>query len=203
MMTYGYSVKENDDHLVETVEAAANGFSESLEPGAFLVDVIPSRESYFLPSCVTGDANHGFRHFAYLQTVRYVPDWFPGTGWKVKAKRFRRLLDEMADTPFQFVKDQMVSLYGIECRGLSAPSAIFFGLRDNKTAAVNGTVLSFLIPIRWGLVSECVDISCCRLPAWPFRATHLNCLTTRMSLQRPRIISSGRLLRFMREERTL
>ena len=44
-----------------------------------------------------------------LPIVRYVPDWFPGTGWKVKAKLFKKLVDEMADVPFQFVKDQMVS----------------------------------------------------------------------------------------------
>ena len=47
MITYGYSVKENDDPLVEMVEAALVGFSETLEPGAFLVDTIPSRKLSF------------------------------------------------------------------------------------------------------------------------------------------------------------
>jgi len=60
-----------------------NGFSETLEPGAYLVDVIP--------------------------WLRYVPGWFPGTGWKVKGKRFANLLTEMADVPHQMVKDQMAS----------------------------------------------------------------------------------------------
>jgi hypothetical protein len=62
MITYGYSVKENNDPFVETVEAAVNGFSETLEPGAFLVDVIPSRESYFFHSYVARDTDHGHHH---------------------------------------------------------------------------------------------------------------------------------------------
>ena len=48
MIAYGYSIKEQDDPLVKVVEAAVSGFSETLEPGAFLVDVIPSRECCFL-----------------------------------------------------------------------------------------------------------------------------------------------------------
>ncbi|KAF9782612.1 cytochrome P450 [Thelephora terrestris] len=83
MIAYGYSVQEEDDPFVKVVEASVNGFSESLEPGAFLVDVIPS--------------------------LRYVPDWFPGTGWKVKAKRFSQLLLDMANIPNQLVKDQMAA----------------------------------------------------------------------------------------------
>ena len=45
----------------------------------------------------------------WLVIVRYVPDWFPGTGWKVKGKILKGLLEEMVEVPFQFVKDQMVS----------------------------------------------------------------------------------------------
>ena len=41
MISYGYSVKEHDDSFVDVVEAAMNGFSECLEPGAFLVDMMP------------------------------------------------------------------------------------------------------------------------------------------------------------------
>ena len=42
MMTYGYSVKEDDDPYVEVVDAAMDSMSETAVPGAFLVDVIPS-----------------------------------------------------------------------------------------------------------------------------------------------------------------
>ena len=41
MISYGYSVKEHDDPLLGVVEASVVGFSECMEPGAFLVDMIP------------------------------------------------------------------------------------------------------------------------------------------------------------------
>lgn len=132
MMTYGYSVKEKDDHYVEIVEAVMSGFSESLEPGAFLVDMIPSREWRSLRHRTAGDANFSYPSLTPVRltlrpsvvltpssilfiipppflTVRHVPDWFPGTRWKANAKRLKKLLDEMADIPLQLVRDQMVS----------------------------------------------------------------------------------------------
>jgi len=60
-----------------------DGFSDTSEPGAYLVDMIP-----------------------FLQ---YAPDWFPGAGWKTKAKQYARLLEDMAETPHQFVKDQLAA----------------------------------------------------------------------------------------------
>ena len=48
MIAYGYSVKEHDDAFVDHVETAVHQFSECMEPGAFLVDVIPPRKSGFL-----------------------------------------------------------------------------------------------------------------------------------------------------------
>ena len=54
MIAYGYSVKEKDDPLVDVVEAAVRGFSECTESGAYLVDLIPLRESPFLPAALLG-----------------------------------------------------------------------------------------------------------------------------------------------------
>jgi len=83
MIAYGYSIKEYDDPFVNLVEDSVKGFSESLEPGAYLVDVIPP--------------------------LRYVPDWFPGSGWKARGRQFAKLLNEMADVPYKFVKEQMAA----------------------------------------------------------------------------------------------
>ena len=46
MITYGYSVKENEDPYVELVDGAVSGLNEIVVPGAFLVDIIPSCESF-------------------------------------------------------------------------------------------------------------------------------------------------------------
>jgi hypothetical protein len=48
--------------------------------------------------------------------VKYVPDWFPGTGFKQVAKQFRKTNMEQADRPHEFVKRRMVRaslLFGV------------------------------------------------------------------------------------------
>ena len=40
--------------------------------------------------------------------VRYIPDWFPGAGFKQMAREFRKTFQELVDVPFEFVKKQMV-----------------------------------------------------------------------------------------------
>ena len=52
MISYGYPVKEHDDPIVDIVEAAVKGFSESMEPGTYLVDMIPSRKPLSLPDAL-------------------------------------------------------------------------------------------------------------------------------------------------------
>ena len=48
--------------------------------------------------------------YQFARAVRYVPTWFPGAGWKIKAEQYRGLLEEMLQAPFQLVKRQMVSV---------------------------------------------------------------------------------------------
>ena len=52
MISYGYPLKENDDPIVNVVEAATSQFSECLEPGAFMVDMIPLRKPRFLQQLI-------------------------------------------------------------------------------------------------------------------------------------------------------
>ena len=60
MITHGYQVKGYDDPIVDVVEAAVSGFSECLEPGAYLVDVIPLRKPHLLLRCIVRNANYVF-----------------------------------------------------------------------------------------------------------------------------------------------
>ena len=57
---YGYSVKEHDDPLVKVVEAAGVQFSECLEPGAHLADLVPLRMLHFLRRRIDMNANYSF-----------------------------------------------------------------------------------------------------------------------------------------------
>lgn len=66
------------------MDLATEQFSELTRPGAFLVDVLPF--------------------------LRHVPSWFPGGGYKNELKAWTMTVEEMADMPHEFVKQQMVSL---------------------------------------------------------------------------------------------
>ena len=47
MISHGYAVKEYDDPIVDVVEAAVSQFSALVEPGAYLVDLVPLCKSLF------------------------------------------------------------------------------------------------------------------------------------------------------------
>ena len=73
MIAYGYSVKGQDDPLVNVVEAAVHGFSECMEPGAYLVDMMPLRESSFLPVALLGKPISSFLSTTSAIRTRLVP----------------------------------------------------------------------------------------------------------------------------------
>lgn len=41
--------------------------------------------------------------------VQYIPEWFPGSGFKKTARLYKDTVTELVDRPFVFVKTQMVS----------------------------------------------------------------------------------------------
>jgi hypothetical protein len=97
---YGHTVAENNDPYVRLVEEASQSTSEAAVPGAFLVDLFPSRT---VPC-----------YFRYLTVfniflVKYVPEWMPGAGFKMKAKEWRKLSQAMINVPYNMVKDKFVS----------------------------------------------------------------------------------------------
>ena len=138
---------------------------------------------------------------AHSRAVRYVPDWFPGTGWKVKGKRFAKALNNMADMPHQYVKDQMVSRRLCGCVRSLFPLLVSSPLHPSVGGGVEGIDShrgrTLLGPHRHVLVARYTDIHSCRLLEWPFRRSLPNCLAVRGSPQKPRTISSGQPLRYM------
>lgn len=43
-----------------------------------------------------------------IPVVKYVPDWFPGAGFKREAKRMRSDLYKATERPYQHVKNEIV-----------------------------------------------------------------------------------------------
>jgi hypothetical protein len=42
--------------------------------------------------------------------VKYVPEWFPGAGFQVQAKVWRKYVMAMIEDPFEYVKQSLVSV---------------------------------------------------------------------------------------------
>lgn len=78
-MVYGYQVESTrPDPLVAINDRMVEIFASATVPGAWLVDIIP--------------------------WLKYLPDWMPGTGFKLVARKARRVVTASADIPFQFAK---------------------------------------------------------------------------------------------------
>ncbi|KAJ7803823.1 cytochrome P450 [Mycena olivaceomarginata] len=77
-VTYGIDVRSSDDQYISIAEEAMHGLSVASIPGAFLVDTIPA--------------------------LRFVPGWVPGTGFKLKAKAWRKVTRALQEVPFTETK---------------------------------------------------------------------------------------------------
>ncbi|KAJ6508469.1 cytochrome P450 [Mycena sanguinolenta] len=78
---YGYDLKNMDDRFVTLPEQAAKRLTESMLPGARIVNTFPF--------------------------LRYLPSWFPGCSFHKFAQDTHYLVDEMRNAPFDFVKQNM------------------------------------------------------------------------------------------------
>lgn len=50
-----------------------------------------------------------------ISAVRYVPEWFPGAGWKRKAREWRAEIDKATDEPFDAMKARTQMFY-VNCQ---------------------------------------------------------------------------------------
>ncbi|ETW79741.1 cytochrome P450 monooxygenase 105 [Heterobasidion irregulare TC 32-1] len=88
-IAYGHTVNSVDELYVRLAEEAATDTVNSGSPGSMLVD--------FLTSYVLCDS------------VKYLPSWMPGAGFKRHASKTRVKVHRMIDAPFQMVKRTMAA----------------------------------------------------------------------------------------------
>lgn len=80
--TYGYTTeKHGADPLVDLVDEVMEQFSQAFVPGRWAVDLIPA--------------------------LRYLPEWFPGTGWKQTAKAWNQTMTNVINIPFEYARLRM------------------------------------------------------------------------------------------------
>ncbi len=103
-IAYGIEVLDNDDPFIIEAEKGMHAMAVAARPGAFLVDTWPS--------------------------LRYVPSWVPGAGFKTWAKEANKSATAMRDAPLKFVEKAMVCSF-------SQPSSVLTylakGRRNRKT----------------------------------------------------------------------
>ena len=91
-ITYGIDIQESDDPYNLVSEEAIRGINEAGIPGAFWVDVFPM--------------------------LKHVPSWFPGAGFQKKAAHWREVNKALTETPFRYVKEQLVGVFFLRERDL-------------------------------------------------------------------------------------
>ncbi|KAF7343505.1 Cytochrome P450 [Mycena sanguinolenta] len=101
-IAYGYNIDPNSeqDVFLEMFNTSVSNFSRATAPGAFLVDIIPSRESNIV--------DYGSFQLNTWQ-VCYWPEWLPGGGFHTIAKEWSRQLHVTVDTSFEYVKEQIAT----------------------------------------------------------------------------------------------
>jgi cytochrome P450 len=81
-IAYGYTIEPHGpepDPLVSIADEALDQFSKATVPGRWMVDVLPS--------------------------LRYLPDWFPGAGFKRTARHWDDTVRHVVEDPYRFVQE--------------------------------------------------------------------------------------------------
>ncbi|PFH47241.1 hypothetical protein AMATHDRAFT_43065 [Amanita thiersii Skay4041] len=76
-IVYGIKVADTNDFYITVAEEAVAGASIAGNPGTFFVDLIPA--------------------------LKYLPNWFPGSGFKQFAEHYRKVNMMMLHKPFEYV----------------------------------------------------------------------------------------------------
>ncbi|EJC98989.1 cytochrome P450 [Fomitiporia mediterranea MF3/22] len=83
-ISHGYTIEPRGrDPLIDIADETMTHFSLAAVPGAWLVDSLP--------------------------LLKHIPDWIPGTGFKRTAALWRKVLTELTEVPYAFVKQQMAA----------------------------------------------------------------------------------------------
>jgi len=80
-IVYGYDVEPVNDRFVALAEQMVETVTKAVNPGAYMVNVFPS--------------------------LKYIPSWFPGVGFKKFAAEGRRLAQDLLQLPFEAVERRM------------------------------------------------------------------------------------------------
>ncbi|CAE6405279.1 unnamed protein product, partial [Rhizoctonia solani] len=83
-LAYGYKPQTPQDNFFEEAQLAFHNVHVASMQTSFLVNLFP--------------------------VLSHIPDWFPGTGWKLTAREWRAQQNKAKTEPYEWLKSQVVSL---------------------------------------------------------------------------------------------
>jgi len=101
-IAYGHDVLPKRDPIVKMVEETASSMAEGFK-AKYLVNILPIR-TYFIFST---------RIMAYPISVRHVPSWFPGGGFKKIARETAELAQKSISEPFEWTLQRIVGILSL------------------------------------------------------------------------------------------
>ncbi|KAB5588512.1 O-methylsterigmatocystin oxidoreductase [Ceratobasidium theobromae] len=98
-LAYGYQLRDKHDPIFKEAVLAIDNMIEAGMYTNFLVNLFPA--------------------------LSYVPDWFPGTGWKRTAREWRKQKEHAVNVPYEWTKAQVAA-------GVAEPSILRELLQNHK-----------------------------------------------------------------------
>lgn len=87
-VVYGHDIALKDDYYLKLAQAAFAKLSQSILPGAFLVNTLP--------------------------VLSFLPAWLPGAGFQHFAREGSNLTKQMRNAPIKMVENKLVCLLMIQ-----------------------------------------------------------------------------------------
>jgi len=130
-IAYGLDIRSHEDKYLQAAERAMDHAQEAMVPGAFLVDTFPIRSS-------SPQSLGPYTLLTIYLEVKYVPEWFPGAGFKRFAKETRRLSELAVDGPLEYVKEALK----VGSHGPRKPAPRYWTDCDDKSNRNNVSIAS-------------------------------------------------------------
>ncbi|KIJ64011.1 hypothetical protein HYDPIDRAFT_175746 [Hydnomerulius pinastri MD-312] len=118
LVVYGHQVESSDDAFLKLAEECVSLLSNRIASGGGIwpVDIFPS--------------------------LRHIPDWFPGAGFKRNAAIWKKKMEEFVDKPYEFVQKEMR-------KGTARPSFVSMLLGNETDGKDDKTDAQMDFDVRW------------------------------------------------------
>jgi hypothetical protein len=99
-LSYGYPIQGDNDPIFQDIQQISE---HSVRAGMFTSKHTETNSEMLLNKLSDFMVN-------IFPSLSYVPDWFPGTGWKRTAREWKALKERAQSVPYEWTKAQLVRI---------------------------------------------------------------------------------------------